>query len=172
MATIEKKGYVETTNLKSTIVGNIYSVKSSVELENGMALKLKEMNITSAPGIYEVEKAGSADKMALMADVVIIYSETTKEASNEYNYVIPAETPARAYEVLAGDKFAVATYMITPLGSSLVKGNLVTVADGKYVEVAAGSDVSANGFVGEIVSTSSRGVLTVATLLVMKNEQL
>ena len=165
-----KKGYVETTALKSTIAGHIYSVKSDTVLENGMAIKLGAMDTTTDLGVYNCTKAGMADKMVLMSTVVIMYDESTTEAQNECYYEIAVDEIGRCYEVAEGDRFAVSDYSITPIAVDVVKGNYVKVVDGQYVEILDSEDLSGLGFVGQIVDIQSRGILKVAKILVLKNE--
>ncbi|MGF6375107.1 hypothetical protein M2140_000141 [Clostridiales Family XIII bacterium PM5-7] len=169
----QKYGYVETSALAATYGGgHIYSVVADEVLENGMLVTLGA--VIDAEN-YKVETPDADSKVVLVANPALIYDQSTKAAQEEIYYFIEGGTPARAYDLMENDRFAIVDYLVTePLAGAdqpVEKGNfLVCGTDRKYKEVAAaGFDKTAVGFAAEIVEIVYKSNMTIYRLRVVKN---
>lgn len=171
----EKFGYAESSNIKATVAGHIISgVNTDLPIENGMLWKLGAKT-TGSDEIYAVSRPAAGDKVWLSLSALYGYDTTSTLGQHEMYLRKEAGEPARMYELVQYDRYAVADYMITPISSSngVQAGNLVKVdpTTGKYTEVAASTSTSALGFVARIESIEYKSNLTIVRLYVLKNEQ-
>lgn len=170
---VTKYGYAESSALAATHGdAHIYSVVDEDNiLENGMLVVLDEMIDFEN---YSIKKPEAKDKVVLVLNVPIIYDQSTTMAQADWNYFIPAGTPARAYSIIPTDRFAIADYMVETLageGKPAVKGNYVVAKnDGKYKEVASdGFQADQYGFAAKIVDITYKSNLTLYRLVVKQN---
>lgn len=153
-----KKGVVILRKVKSVYAGHIYSVQANVELENGQIGVLGK-NVAGETEIRELGVNADASSVVVVADPEVNYEEVTKADSALDNYVISANKPARAYEIVKDDEVAVSKGLVVGLPTSL---DLTTP---KYVVAKAGGhsyEYSATlptgkTFVAEIIGTSTLG---------------
>lgn len=148
---------VETSDVKATKAGHIYSVKDTENnMDNGELVKIDKL-IAGEKEVFSVKKPAETDKgVVLINTPALMYDTSTTLRSAEYNFYNEAGSVARAYELVAGDRFGVSIEAVTALSTAPVDGNYV-VCDGnrKYKEKAslAGSE----GFVAQIMFTKAFG---------------
>lgn len=163
-----KYGYCETSDVKATIAGHVYSVKDDENiLENGMIVKLGD--IVDADEIHSVSTPATTDEVVLICSVLVDpTAQTTADKAEYYAYTDKGEV-ARAYEIGKRDRFTVADYMITVLDSKsgLQVGNYI-VSDGnrKYTEVASPDGYA---FAAKIFAIESKSQLTIVRVEVVSN---
>ena len=173
-----KYGIVETSKIRATYAGggHIFSVVDTEnDMEQGTIIKLGEPVATNGLEEYAATTPGKGDKVVLVADVPLIYDQTTASKQAEYNYVNEKNKSTRAYELQEHDMFAVSDYLITALGDAVVKDNFIVGKGRKYEEVAAGADMSAYGFVAKVRYVTTKGfsvnAIKMVMLEVVKNAQ-
>lgn len=167
----EKYGYAETSDLRATLAGHIHSVvNDGMALENGFLMKLGELK--KANEIYEVTLPTAKDKVVLIHSALTAYDTSSTLGQHEMYLRKEAGEAARAYELEPRDRYAIADYMVTPVGDAPAAKNIVVVdpATGKYTELAASTDVSTYGFAAKIETIEYKSNLTILRLRVLKNE--
>ena len=168
-----KYGVVETSKISASYMGggHIFSVVDSTNaLENGTIVTLGDPIGTYGNEEYGVKTPTKSDEVVLIADVPLIYDQTTTVGQAEYNYVNEAGKSTRAYTLKPRDMYAVADYLIAPVSTKVAAKNLVVFKDRKYQELAAATDTSEYGFVAVIRYTYVRSGVTMVMLEVLKNE--
>lgn len=170
----EKYGYAESSTLRATVAGPIRSaVNPDMALENGMHLAIGDLtDLANSEEIYDVTLPAEGDKIVLILSALTAYDTSTTLGQHEMFLRKEAGFPARAYYIYEADRYKVADYCITPMGEAPVVGNLVVVdtATGFLKEVAAGADVAAYGYVGQIEKIEYKSNLTLVGIKVIKNE--
>lgn len=170
----EKYGYAESSDLKATLAGHVYSIQNdSLAIENGTLWKLGDMKTTDE--IYAVTKAGKADKAVLALSALYSYDTSTTLGQHEMFLRKEAGEVARAYEIVEHDRFAVADYMIKPVNTAPAVGNYIVINDDsnattQYKEVASTGSVAGYGFVAKIQNVEYKSNLTIIRLVVIQNE--
>lgn len=152
-----KKAMVELTKMKSVREGGrIFSVRSDDELENGFCVKLGNIEVAN-PEIQAGEQATEGDLVALVAHPWENKDAYTRAQDREDLFSIPAEVPARAYELNLEDVFAVTAEAIEGDVATLkddVSGTKYLVPDGNKWKIV---DVNPeNGTVAQFVRTTVR----------------
>ena len=155
----------ESSNLKATIVGNIYDGVCEEDVDNGMPLVLKNYTGEGLQ-LREVAKAGAKDQVVIAGTVPVIKDAMTTLQANFNNFYNKAGEVIRCYEVVKDDIFAISKKFITG-----------EVAVGKYVCVEADvtyniydSDPTAtNGFVGLVHSIATGTFYDMVRILVVQN---
>lgn len=166
-----KYGYAESSDLRATLAGHIHSVvHETMALENGMLMKLGKM--VKGKEMYGVELPAQGDKIVLILSALYAYDESTTLGQHEMFLRKECGEAARAYDIEANDRFAIADYMITPVGEKVAAGNLLVAdtATGFYTEMSAEADTAAYGFVAEIEDVIYKSNLTLVEIRVLKNE--
>lgn len=173
----EKYGYAESSDIKATNAGHLYHIMNDqVAIENGTLWKKGEvlMHDTQNEEVYKAEVPAVGDKLILALSVLMAYDTSTTLGQHEMFLRKEAGEIARAYELVEGDRYAIADYMITPLteGKVPTKKNLLVwdAATGKYKEIAASGDVSTYGFVARVNNVEYKSNLTIVRIEVLKNE--
>lgn len=154
---------VELTKMKSVREGGrIFSVRSEDELENGFCVKLGNIEVDN-PEIQAGEKATEGDLVALVAHPWENKDAYTSAQDREDLFSIPAEVPARTYELNLEDVFAVTAEAIDGDVTTLkndVSGTVYLVPEGNKWKI-----VSANpekGTVAQFVRVYNRTAPAVA----------
>ena len=172
-----KYGYCETSAIKATNVGHLFSVvDDDKDLENGMIVKLGAF-VTGEDEIRECSAPLIGSKVVLICQPAITYDQSTTEAQQEYYFKIDAGTPARTFELVKNDRFAVIDALIAPLSEEdgVQVGNYVVSnqSEGedsmKYAEIASDGDVSAYGFVTKVLKKIEKSNMTTFLLRVERN---
>lgn len=173
----EKYGYAESSDIKATNAGHLYHIINyDSPIENGTLWKKGDVALFEDQNeeVYAVTKPAAGDKAILALSALIAYDQSTTLGQHEMYLRKEAGEIARAYELVEGDRYAVADYMITPLteGKTPVLKNLVVwdSDSNKYKEIAADGDVSTYGFVARVNYVEYKSNLTIVRLEVIKNE--
>lgn len=155
----------ESSNLKATIVGNIYDGVCEEDIDNGQALVLKNYTGEGLQ-LREVAKAGVKDQVVIAGTVPVIKDAMTTLQANFNNFYNKAGNPIRCYEVVKDDIFAISKNFIT--GEVAVGKYVCVEADGTYK--IYDSDMSAtNGFVGRVHSIATGTFYDMVRILVVQN---
>lgn len=143
-----KHAVAESTNLKATIVGNIWSVKATDDIDNGAIVKrgdyvapeyYEEAEATefagkiiekAANGNFRVEVTAVGELEGLVLSVPLIYEEYTARMQEEANFFNAKDDLLRVYQLYVGDVFTLSAEGFT--GTPEV-GKTVSVADKKLV---------------------------------------
>lgn len=168
-----KHGMFESSRLKATDIGHLYDalVKADdkeIPVDNGVAIKIGNF---TGNGLQEVEAtiAGVNDKIAVVGSPAIVKDAFTTAQAQPYNFYNKAGVDAKAYEVVEGDIFAVASYQFT---------NEAEIAFGKYVQVDGTGkwtivdEIPETGFVGKVHSVAVGTFYTMVRIECVQNEQI
>lgn len=174
----EKYGIVETSKIRASYMGggHIFSVVDTENaMEQGSIVTLGDPIKTNGLEEYTVSTPAKGDEVVLIADVPLIYDESTTMKQMEWNYVNAAGKSTRAYQLQKHDMYAVSDYMITPISDNVVEENYVVVKDRKYQEIDKSTDISTYGFVARIRYVTVKGfsvnAIKMVMLEVLKNEK-
>ena len=162
----------ESSNLKSSIVGNIYDVivrdneDKEVSIDNGMPISVGDFANDGLQVRYG-KVASVGDKIAVVGTPALIKDAHSKQSEQPYNFYNKAGSVAKAYEVVAEDIFGVSKEFVD--GDVKVGATVVwNPTSGKY-EVTAGATTS-NGFVAKVHSIQVGTFYDLVRLFVVKNE--
>lgn len=118
-----KHAVAESTNLKATIVGNIWNIKATDDIDNGCIVKrgdyvapeyYAEAEATeftgkiiekAANGNYRVEVTAVGELEGLVLSVPLIYEEYTTRMQEESNFYNAKDDLLRVYQLYVGDVF-------------------------------------------------------------------
>ena len=118
-----KHAVAESTNLKATIVGNIWNIKATDDIDNGCIVKrgdyvapeyYAEAAATeftgkiiekAANGNYRVEVTAVGELEGLVLSVPLIYEEYTTRMQEESNFYNAKGDLLRVYQLYVGDVF-------------------------------------------------------------------
>ena len=173
-----KYGYAESSEIKATNAGHIVSgVNDDYAIENGTLWILGDKT-SGSDEVYEVTKpAATSAGVWLALSALYAYDTSTTLGQHEMYLRKEAGEPARMYELVKYDRYAIADYMVTALNSTTgpVVGNyLIPKTDGTYTELVAATgstptDISSYGFVAKINSIEHKSNLTILRIEVVKN---
>lgn len=136
----QKHCVAESSLLKATKVGHIYSLKMHEDMDNG--------SIVCVGDWVEAQVFASKDYEEGARPVFVLtppigYNSDRREYQDEQYFYNAKDEIARAYELHVGDIFTV---------SEVIFGEGNTPAVGKFIDASyAVSDAAGEGFVGEIV---------------------
>lgn len=152
----------ESSNLKSTIVGNIYDGVCEEDVDNGMPLKL---GAYTGEGLQlrTVTKAGVKDQVVIAGTVPVIKDAMT---TLEKNFNNKAGNPIRCYEVVKDDIFAISKKFIN--GEVAVGKYVCVESDGTY-KIYDSDPTATNGFVGLVHSIATGTFYDMVRILVVQN---
>ena len=118
-----KHAVAESTNLKATIVGNIWNIKATDDMDNGFIVKrgdqvapeqYAEAAATeftgkiieeAANGNFRVEVTAVGELEGLVLSVPLIYEEYTTRMQEESNFYNAKGDLLRVYQLYVGDVF-------------------------------------------------------------------
>lgn len=170
-----KHGMFESSRLKATVVGHLYDAivregEEAIDVDNGVAIKIGEFTGNGLQEVYAtIAKAG--DRIAVTGTPALIKDAFTSEQAEAYHFYNPAGKPAKTYEVVDEDIFAVAEYQI--VSGDVVVGNYVTVdGNGAWVATDEEPDKDAYGFVGKIHSIAVGNFYNMVRILAVQNKQI
>ena len=155
----------ESSNLKATIVGNIYDGVCEEDVDNGQALVLKNYTGEGLQ-LREVTKAGVKDQVVIAGTVPVIKDAMTTLQANFNNFYNKAGNPIRCYEVVKDDIFAISKKFIT--GDVKVGKYVCVEADGTY-KIYDSDPTATNGFVGLVHSIATGTFYDMVRILVVQN---
>ena len=122
-----KHAVAESTNLKATIVGNIWNIKATDDIDNGCIVKrgdyvapeyYAEAAATeftgkiiekAANGNFRVEVTAVGELEGLVLSVPLIYEEYTTRMQEESNFYNAKGDLLRVYQLYVGDVFTLST---------------------------------------------------------------
>ena len=146
-----KHAVAESTNLKATIVGNIWNIKATDDIDNGCIVKrgdyvapeyYAEAAATeftgkiiekAANGNFRVEVTAVGELEGLVLSVPLIYEEYTTRMQEESNFYNAKGDLLRVYQLYVGDVF---TLSAEGFDGTPEVGKTVSVVS-KKVKVAA-----------------------------------
>ena len=155
----------ESSNLKATIVGNIYDGVCEEDVDNGQALVLKNYTGEGLQ-LREVTKAGVKDQVVIAGTVPVIKDAMTTLQANFNNFYNKAGEVIRCYEVVKDDIFAISKNFIT--GEVAVGKYVCVEADGTY-KIYDSDPTATNGFVGLVHSIATGTFYDMVRILVVQN---
>ena len=170
-----KYGYAESSDIKATNAGHIYNiVNESGAIENGTLWTKGDVAFTQDEEVYKVTAPTKGGKVILALSSLYSYDTSTTLGQHEMYLRKEAGEVARGYELVEGDRYAIADYMVTTLagsGKPAVAKNLLVADTSKntYTEVAAATEVDDYGFVARSNSIVYRSNLTLYNNEVIKN---
>jgi len=147
----------ESSLLKATTAGHIYSLKMHADTDNGCLVARGAVATHSEGGatVRDMQvfnsKAYAAGEIPLLVLTTPMGYDSARKGHIDEKYFYNAQGEiARAYELHAGDIFTVSASAITPISSSTgpVMDNYVSFTGGKYVEA---NSAGQTGFVGQII---------------------
>lgn len=142
----------ESSLLKATVSGHIYSLKAIADTDNGTIVSRGDW---VEDQVFKAAAYATTKAPLLVLTTPVGYSALKGQQDEQYFYNKTGEI-MRAYELCVGDIFTVSAAAITPLSSSTgpVAGNKVEVAStGLYTE--KGTSASITGFAGRILEKVS-----------------
>lgn len=150
---------VETSKVKATKVGHMYSLKDTEKnMDNGELVLVGDL-IQGEREIYGVKTPALADKgVVLINTPALIYEQYTTLQGAEYNFYNGAGEVARGMELTKDDVYGVSIEAVTPIDEEdgiVVNNYVVNDGNRKLKEVA--SLTGDEGFVGQILFTRTFG---------------
>lgn len=147
-----KHGVAESTNLKATIVGNIWSVQAAADIDNGAIVArgdyvAPEYYAEAAAsgsfagkiiekannGMWRVLVTAAADTDGLVLSVPLIYENWTTRMQEESNFFNKKDDLLRVYQLCVGDVFSVSAECFTTTPTDASIGKAVSVSSKKLV---------------------------------------
>lgn len=145
----QKHVVCESSLLKATIAGHIYSLKMIGDTDNGSIVARGEWDSSSPDGqVFLAKEYAEGNAPLLVLSPPIGHNSDRKHYTDEAYFYNATGEIARAYELCEGDIFTVSEDAITKLGAEVVVGNYVSVDGGLYKEA---DSKPAAGFAGQII---------------------
>lgn len=170
--TSNKHCVFESSNLKSTIVGNIYDGICTEDVDNGQALILGDY---TGEGLQERTVAIAKDitkPVVIAGTVPLIKDAMTTEQGEPYNFYNKAGKTIRCYEVVKDDIFGISKEFVTGDTQKLKIGAFVKLnANGQY-EISETDPSATNAFVGKIHSIAAGTFYDLVRILVVQNKEI
>ena len=145
-----KHGVAESTNIKATIVGNIWSVQAAADIDNGAIVArgdyvAPEYYAEAAAsgsfagkiiekannGMWRVLVTAAADTDGLVLSVPLIYENWTTRMQEESNFFNKKDDLLRVYQLCVGDVFSVSAECFTTTPTDASIGKAVSVSSKK-----------------------------------------
>lgn len=145
------KSVVRLDNVKSVYTGHNFSVRATVELENGFVGALGDVEVNNRD-VHALEAPGTGDSIVLIANPALIYDNARLGSGAENKYFMEAGECVRAYEIAKHDTFSVSQEGIN--GTAVV-GQYVT-ADAGY-KLTPAATKPATGFAAKVVRFDTVG---------------
>ena len=162
----ENRGIVETSKIKATQCGHLYSLRAPQDIDNGSVVAIGEYE---KGDVWKAAVPKKLDKVTLVATSVVIYEDYTKKCQEEARFYNAKDDVMRCYELVETDEFAISAEAFAE-GADPKKGAYVCVKADSFKLTTKESDPSAtNGFVGQIIQVNPNGTFDV---FVKKNEAL
>lgn len=136
---------VRLDKIQASYVGNIESVAHTAEMSNGNVVQLGGFNNGQDEVREAVVVADVAEEVVLVAAPEVMYDE--KKGLSEF--VIPADKPARAYHLVAGDVFTITDDGIT--GATVVGQYVIPSVASLQLTATADLATYTGRFVGKVL---------------------
>lgn len=138
----------ESSLIKATISGHIYSLKMDKARDNG--------SIVSRGTFVEEQVFNAADYSTSKAPLLLLttpigYNTSLKRYSDERYFYNEKDEIGRAYELCEGDIFTVSAMAIDAVGDEPVVGNFVGVNSGEGAIYTEAESAPASGLACEII---------------------
>nr|DAG47923.1 MAG TPA: hypothetical protein [Caudoviricetes sp.] len=143
--TVDKHVVCESSLLKATITGHIYSLKMIANTDNGSIVSRGDW---VEDQIFNAKAYAAGEQPLLVLTPPYGYNSDRRSYQDECNFYNATGEVARAYELCEGDIFTVSSDAITALSEAPVLKNYVSVSNGLYQEAATPGQT---GFVGQII---------------------
>lgn len=143
--TVDKHVVCESSLLKATITGHIYSLKMIANTDNGSIVSRGDW---VEDQIFNAKAYAAGEQPLLVLTSPYGYNSDRRSYQDECNFYNATGEVARAYELCEGDIFTVSSEAITALAEAPVLKNYVSVSNGLYQEAATPGQT---GFVGQII---------------------
>ena len=135
----------ESSLIKATTTGHIYSLKAIADTDNGSIVARGDFEEEQ---VFKAKAYAAGEQPLFVLTPPIGYNSDRRSYQDEcYFYNKTGET-MRAYELCVGDIFTVSDNAITALSGAPVLKNYVSVENGLYKEAAT---AGTTGFVGQII---------------------
>ena len=135
----------ESSLLKSTISGHIYSLEAIADTDNG---SIVSRGAWVEPQVFKAAPYAAGKQPLFVLTSPFGYNSDRKTYQDEKYFYNAKGERMRAYELVEGDIFTVSANAITPLATDPVVGNYVSIDSGLYKEAANAGET---GFVGQII---------------------
>lgn len=172
--TADKHGMFESSRLKSTNCGHLYDAITRdgedklIAVDNGVALKIGDYTGDGLQTRYATI-AAAGDKIAVTGSPAIVKDAFSRQQAADYNFYHAAGVPAKAYEVVEEDIFAVAKYQFTS-GDPVVGAYVTVDGNGAWVATAE-KPANTYGFIGKVHSIALNDFYQMIRIEAIKNEQ-
>lgn len=143
--TVDKHVICESSLLKATTTGHIYSLKMIANTDNGSIVSRGDW---VEDQIFNAKAYAAGEQPLLVLTTPYGYNSDRRSYQDECNFYNATGEIARAYELCEGDIFTVSSEAITALAGAPVLKNYVSVSNGLYQEAATPGQT---GFVGQII---------------------
>lgn len=143
--TVNKHVVCESSLLKATTTGHIYSLKMIANTDNGSIVSCGDW---VEDQIFNAKAYAEGEQPLLVLTPPYGYNSDRRSYQDECNFYNATGEVARAYELCEGDIFTVSSDAITALSEAPVLKNYVSVSNGLYQEAA---QAGKTGFVGQII---------------------
>ena len=160
--TANKHVVCESSLLKATATGHIYSLKAHKQMDNG---SIVARGTWAGAQVFNSKDYANGEAPLLVLTTPIGYNSDRRTYQDECYFFNAKDEIMRAYELCEGDIFTVSDIAITALSTAPVVGNYVAVDGGLYAEAA---DAPSTGFVGQIVEKVSYTNRDAYRILVVK----
>lgn len=141
----------ESSQLKATVAGHIYSLKAISDTDNGCIVSIGDW---VEDEVFKAKAYATGDKPVLVLTPPLGYNSDKKMYSDEKYFYNATGEIMRCYELYVGDIFKVSEAAVTKItgNSAVTVGNYVSVSSGKYQEFAS---APTSGFVGQLLEKNN-----------------
>lgn len=163
----EKHYVFESSNMKATLIGNIYDGVCDESIDNTTPLVLGDYTGDGLQ-LRKVSKVTDPkSKIVVAASVPLIKDAFTREQAEFYHFYNKAGDVIRCYEIYVDDIFGVSKEAIT---GEVAVGKYVKInASGGY-EISASDPSAESGFVGRVHSIQVGTFYDLVRIQVLQNE--
>jgi hypothetical protein len=154
---------VRLDSVKSVRSGHIYSLRATVDVENGQVgvagnLLTGEREVRS----FDKSTAVATDGAVLISDPEVVADESSRANNNLKNFTIKAGKDFKAYELAKDDIFSVSDDAIEAISTAVVVGNNVVLDPATYdLKEVLAAGAADHKFVGRIEEVNQIGTTTV-----------
>lgn len=146
MAQAQARSTVRLDKVKSVYTGNTFSIRSTVELENGFFVKLGDVEEANIE-VNGMTVPVAEDKLVLIANPAIIYDNTARlGADQERFYFMEKGEVVRGYEINENDVLAVSKLGIE---GTAVKGEYLVAGAG--LKLVPSASPATKGFTAKVI---------------------
>lgn len=157
----------ESSNMKATLIGNIYDGVCESDVDNGTPLVLGNYTGEGLQLRTVTKVTDPKSKVVIAGSVPLIKDSFTREQAEPYHFYNKAGSVIRCYEIYLDDIFGVSKEAIT---GEVAVGKYVKInASGKY-EISDSDPSATSGFTGRIHSIQVGTFYDLVRIQVLQNE--